>query len=371
MPKNNVALIHDVFIEQGGAERVLLAMLELFPGADVYTPLITPEARQLLLRRGAAKVITSVLNDIPFIHSASLLLKPFLFWYWESLDLGAYNLVLSSSHSFSSKAVITPPKTLHVSYVHTPPRYLYAEYNETRILKHPMMRVLLAPLLSWLRFKDYMAALRPDVLVANSKEVQRRIAKYYRRQSAIIYPPIQLPAIQKPLKLSKKSYYICFSRLAKQKGIDLAIHACNALRRRLVIVGEGSEKEYLQSIAGDTITFVGRVPDEKLAALFVGAKAMIYPSLEEDFGMAPVEAMAHGVPVIAHRSGGVRESVKEGKTGLFFDEWNATDVVRAIRTFEKKQFSASACRSQAARFSDTLFKRKLRQLIVVQSGKTK
>jgi glycosyltransferase involved in cell wall biosynthesis len=371
MPKNKVAIVHDVFIEQGGAERVLIAMLGLFPGADVYVPLATPAARTLLLRHGAGKVISSFLNDIPFIHSASLFLKPFLFWYWESLDLGGYDLVISSSHSFSSKAVITGAHTLHASYIHTPPRYLYAEYNETRILKHPLMRVLLAPLLSWLRMKDFIAAQRPDVLIANSKEVQRRIAKYYRREAVIIYPPIQIPVLKKLRPLRKKSYYICFSRLAKQKGIDLAIHACNALRRRLVIIGEGSEKEYLQSIAGDTIIFAGRVGDEKLASLFAGAKAMIYPSLEEDFGMAPVEAMAHGVPVIAHRSGGVRESVQEGKTGLFFDEWNAIDIVRAIRAFEKKQFSAAACRRQAARFSDTLFKRKLRQYIAAQSVRKK
>lgn len=361
--KRRVAIVHDVFIEQGGAERVLLTLLSLFPGADVYVPLMTPEAREILKKAGAGKITSSVFNSIPFIHSASILLKPFLFWYWESLDLRVYDLVISSSHSFSSKAVITGPHTRHLSYIHTSPRYLYAEFNETQILKQPLFRTLLAPLLSWLRAKDFRAAQRPDALIANSKEVRGRIRKYYRRESKVIYPPVKIPR-NLPRKLPvKQQYYLCFSRLAKQKGIDLAVQACTLLRRPLKVVGEGAEREYLESLAGDTVEFLGRVPDRELADIFAGAKAIIYPSLQEDFGLAPVEAMAHGVPVIAHHSGGVVESVVEGKTGLFFDDWTVERVEEAIKKFETMRFSPLACRKQAQQFSTAVFKKAFLKLV--------
>jgi glycosyltransferase involved in cell wall biosynthesis len=335
-----VALVHDVFIEHGGAEKVLLAILKLFPGAQVYIPLMTDEARRIVQKAGAGKVITSIFNHVPFIHSASILLKPFLFWYWESLDLGQYDLVISSSHSFSSKAVKASPRAVHISYIHTSPRYLYSEFNETQIIQKPFFKVILRPLLAWLRRKDYLAAQNPDVLIANSLEVQLRIRRYYRRDSQVIYPPVEIPAVSE--KMTKKRYYVCFSRLAKQKGIDLAVQACTALNRPLKVIGEGSQAQYLRSLAGKTIQFLGRVPDKKLPVILAGAKGMIYPALQEDFGMAPVEAMAHGVPVIAHRSGGVVESVVDGKTGIFFDDWTASGVIEGIKKFEQKNFSAAA-----------------------------
>lgn len=368
-PKNRVrrelrvALVHDVFIEHGGAERVVLELLALYPGADVFVPLVTPAAKELLIAWGARRVFSSAFNAVPFIHSASILLKPFLFWYWESLDLGEYDLVISSSHSFSAKAVITGPETLHLSYIHTPPRYLYAEFNETRVLKHPVMRVVLAPLLAWLRHQDFLAAQRPDILVANSQEVQRRISKYYRRDSVVVYPPVKIPRSLKQKSSRQKPYYICFSRLAKQKGILLAVQACTRLNRPLKIIGEGSELATLQQTAGPTVEFLGRVPDEQLPAIFAGAQALIYPALEEDFGMAPVEVMGHGVPVVAHRSGGVQESVVAGKTGIFFDEWSVDGVVTAIQAFEQQQFSAAQCRRQAQHFSTSVFRRKLARLV--------
>lgn len=369
-----VALIHDVFIEQGGAERVLLELLTLYPDADVFVPLVTPSAESLLKKAGARRVVSSWLNAIPFIHSASILLKPFLFWYWQTLNLKSYTLVISSSHSFSSKAVITGAQTLHISYIHTPPRYLYAEFNETRILRSPVFRFLLSPLLSWLRNQDYLAAQRPDILVANSREVQRRITKYYGRKSLVIYPPVIIPPVFTKYKYAKKKnqgtyqrdesgqYYICFSRLARQKGIDLAVLACTKLNLPLKVIGEGSELTRLQSLAGPTVEFLGRVEDSELRRIFSGAIAMIYPALEEDFGMAPVEVMAHGIPVIAHRSGGVQESVLEGKTGVFFDEWSAEGVMRAIQVFEKTHFLPADCRKQARRFSAVLFRKKIQQL---------
>lgn len=356
-----VAIVHDVFIEFGGAERVLLALLDIYSKADVYIPLLSGMGHKELQQQTKGKIFTSLLNHIPFIHSASILLKPLLCLYWEQLDLKAYDLVISSSHSFSSKSVITHPKTLHVSYIHTTPRYLYAEYNETQIIKKPLFRFLLSPLLSWLRVRDFIGGQRPDVLIANSKTVQARIRKYYRRESTVIYPPVEIP---KRLPKRNPRYYLCVSRLSKQKGIDLAIHACNKLKAPLVVVGEGSQETYLRSIAGPTVEFRGRVPNEDMADVYAGAKALIFPAIDEDFGMVPVEAMAHGVPVIGHNSGGTAETVINGKTGLLFNDWSTHSLTRAIEQLgHRDPFDSRLCRRQAVIFSISRFTESIQNII--------
>lgn len=364
MKKNQkkIAIVHDVFIEQGGAERVLFSLLDLYPQADVFIPLLSSTGVNLLKKRGVKNIFSSFFNRVPFVHSASLFLKPFLYWYWESLDFNGYDVVISSSHSFSSKAVITSPETLHISYIHTSPRYLYTEFNETRILKKPIIKFLLTPLLSWLRQKDFIAAQRPDLLVANSLEVQKRIQKYYRRSSTVVYPPIRQPKKKPNLSLPKE-YYLCFSRLAKQKNINLAILACNELKKKLVVVGDGAEKSYLKSIAGENVSFLGRVSDESLEKVFSKAKAMIYPSVQEDFGMAPVEALAHGVPIIGSYSGGVKEFLQEGKNGFFFQEITVEGIKSALKRFEKSQIKPSYCAKTSQLFSEEVFQKKVRELI--------
>lgn len=347
-----VAIIHDVFVESGGAERVLAQFIKLYPTADLYIPLLTDQNRQWLQTQTRGQIYTAWFNNLPLVHSASILLKPMLFWYWQSLQLQAYQLVISSSHSFSSKGVLTSPDTLHVSYVHTPPRYLYTEFSETRILHRPFWRGVLQPLLGWLRQQDWLAGQRPDVLVANSHTVQQRIQKYYRRASQIIYPPVQVSA--QPSRKNKKLYYLCHSRLAKQKGIDLAILACNQLKAKLIVIGTGGEAERLRQLAGPTVSFVGRVSDEQLGQFYARAKALLYCSLEEDFGMVTVEAMGYGVPVIGHWSGGTRE-ILSPKTGVGFADYTVAGLVTAIRKFEAKKWSALACQRRAQKFSAAQF----------------
>lgn len=355
-----VAIIHDVFIENGGAERVLLSIISMFPEADIFVPLLSDDNKKLIEKETSGKVFSSFFNHIPLIHSASILLKPFLYLYWELLDLSGYDLVITSSHSFSSKGVITSADALHISYIHTPPRYLYAEFNETQILKNKFFRVLLTPLLSWLRQKDFVAAQRPDVLVANSKEIQRRIKKYYRRDSRLVYPPVQ-KFVAKNTK-SKKEYYVCFSRLAKQKGMDLIIKTFNKTKKKLVVIGRGSQREYLESIAGSNIRFLGYVEDKNLAKVFLKAKALVYGSIEEDFGIVPVESLGMGVPVIAFYSGGVKEIVTN-RTGVFFKERTEQSLLEALRKFEKKKFLKKDCKNRAALFSEKKFKAKLLKVI--------
>lgn len=355
-----VALVHDVIDEFGGAEKVLLRLLKLFPDADVYTSIYNRQSR---LRKLISKPIkhSGILSHVPFISKASTFLKPLIYLYWELLDLSSYDLVISSSHSFSSKSIITGPSTRHVSYIHTPPRFLYTEYNETRILHHPLLRTLVSPLLSFMRIHDYIAAQRPDVLVANSIVVQSRIRKYYRRESVVIHPPVHMP-----LKVKKKprgEFFVCLSRLSRQKGIDLAVQACTALGLPLVVVGEGSQRRYLESNAGPTIRFTGYLDDRDVGTLYHKALALIYPARDEDFGMVAVEAQSHGVPVIGFRSGGIPEIVNENTTGVLFDEFAVDSLKRAIRLFQKSTFDPRACRRQAEKFSEEVFDRKMTKLI--------
>lgn len=363
MPKKykKIAIVHDVFIENGGAERVLLALVSMFPGADVFVPLLSTNNRALLESKTTGKVFSSFFNYIPFIHSASILLKPFLYLYWENLDLSGYDLVITSSHSFSSKGVITSPSCLHLSYIHTPPRYLYAEFNETRVLKNKFFRILLLPLMSWLRQKDFIAAQRPDIVVANSLEVKQRIKKYYRRDAKVIYPPTS-SFLPPKLQIRNQEYYVCFSRLAKQKGIDLIIKAFNRLGKKLVIVGKGAEEKYLKSIANTNIKFLGYVEDKDLTRIFSKAQGLVYASIEEDFGIVPVEALSMGVPVLAFYSGGVKEVLNK-KVGMFFYERTELALVQAITEFEQKNFSPKACLSRAAFFSEKKFKNSIIKLI--------
>lgn len=354
------AIIHDVFIEFGGAERVLLNFLKIYPDADIYIPLLRNKWIMLLQQYTHGKIVSSFFNHIPFIHSASILLKPFLYLYWEQLDLSKYDLVISSSHSFSSKSVITSPDALHISYIHTPPKYLYTEYNEARALNHPFLKVILSPLMSWLRIRDFTGAQRPDILIANSKTVQARIKKYYRRDSIIIYPPVNIPhAVQ----YGKKRYYLCVSRLARQKGTELAIRACNELGLPLWVVGTGTQEKYLKSIAGPTIKFKGWIKDEEMGNIYAHGKALLYSSMDEDFGMVPVEAMAHGVSVIAYRSGAIPEIVVHNRTGILFDEYSVDAVKKAITRFEKSNISASTCIKRAQFFSEAKFFQRFHALL--------
>lgn len=356
-----IAIIHDVFIENGGAERVLLTLVTMFPKADIFVPLLSANNREVLQGKTTGKVFSSFFNHIPFIHSASILLKPFLYLYWENLDLSGYDLVISSSHSFSSKGVITSSASLHLSYIHTPPRYLYAEFNETRVLQNKFFKILLLPLMSWLRQKDFIAAQRPDILVANSLEVKQRIKKYYRREAKVVYPAISsFSPVNQPA--TKKEYYVCFSRLAKQKGIDLIIKAFNRLGKKLVIVGKGAEEKYLKSIANTNIKFLGYVEDKDLTRIFSKAQGLVYASIEEDFGIVPVEALSMGVPVLAFYSGGVKEVLNK-KVGMFFYERTELALVQAITEFEQKNFSPKACLSRAAFFSEKKFKNSIIKLI--------
>lgn len=353
------AIVHDALLEDGGSERVLLALSKILPKADIYTSLVKTEN---LTYKKLKKRIKRLWSSNPLLTYRASYLKPFINLYWESLNLSNYDLVISSSHSFSSKSIVTGPGTIHICYCHTPPKFLYPELAETDTNKQtslPIKKVVF----SLMRNYDFVAAQRPNFFIANSKTVQRRINKYYRRDSRLIYPPVSVPKTP-PSREGIKDYYICISRLMKTKGADLAIDAFNTLGKKLIILGEGNELKRLRKKAGSTVKLRGYVNEKAKNQFLKQTKALIFPSIDEDFGIVPVEAMARGVPVIAFYSGGPRETIVEGKTGVFFREHTPEALVDTVRSFETMNFDPHTCYQQAKKFSNKKFEREINRFIL-------
>lgn len=361
-----VAIIHDSLIEAGGAERVIKTFLKIFPQADLYTSLVKRGDPQL---EGLQERVKKAWKGIPFIDNYKTISKLLVHLYWESLDLSEYQIVISSSDVFSSKSVLTLPSTLHVCYCYTPPKFLYPEYppvDETRI----SLRFRTKVLLSIIRVFDYIAAQRPDIFIANSETVKARINKYYRRDATVIYPPVDVPAY-KPTKDYLGDYYVYIGKLQGSKGVKLAIKACNRLKRKLIVIGEGRQKRELEGVAGGTISLLGFLSDKTKIDYLKKAKGFIFPSRDEDFGIAPVEAMSYGVPVIAYFSGGPKETIIDGETGIFFKGYTIDGLVNAIKRFEKMHFDPIKCYKQAKKFSEERFKKKILEFIAREYDKHK
>lgn len=354
-----VALVHDTLLEFGGAERTLVSLLKLFPEADLYTSLASPGLRQKFSQLTTGSFKTSCLSRLPAKKKYASWLKPLIFCYWRSLNLSEYDLVISSSHSFNSKAVKTG-KTPHLSIIYTPPRYLYDQFNENGLISRSPLSFLFQPFLWLMRKADYKISQEIEQLVAISSQVKNRINQYYQRSAVIIHPPLRaVPQLPK----QAGEYYVCLSRLVKQKGLDLAIKTCNQLEEQLVVIGQGPQERYLKKIAGPTVKFFGYLEDEQVAIIFQKAKALIYPSIEEDFGLVPLEAMAHGVPVVAYKSGATPEYIQPEKTGIFFNNHSIESLAEAIEKFEKQTWSDQECRQFSQKFSEKNFHRQLTKLI--------
>ncbi|HLV79112.1 MAG TPA: glycosyltransferase, partial [Chthonomonadaceae bacterium] len=279
---------------------------------------------------------------------------------FESLDLSGYDLVLSSSSCFA-KGVITGPQTLHVCYTHAPMRFAWSAPAYLQKEKAGgMARGLLAPALHYLRAWDALASARVDRYIANSRAVARRIAKYYRRESEVVYPPVATSRFQIADEVG--DYYMIVSRFAPYKRLDLAVEAFTALGRPLKIVGEGRQKQALQARAGKNVEFLGRVDDVALPGLLARAKAYIMPG-EEDFGIAPVEANACGRPVIAYAAGGALDTQVDGVTGALFAEPTVAGLCEAVERADRIAFDPQAIRAHALRFDTSAFEASIRSLL--------
>ncbi|MBT4384318.1 glycosyltransferase [Candidatus Peregrinibacteria bacterium] len=349
-----IALVCDWLTVHAGAERVLYEMHMLFPNAPIYTSIYNKNACSEFKN---AKVKDSALRYVPGAKKMHKLFLPFMPGIFERLDLSEYDLVISSNHS-ASKGIITKPETLHVSYCHSPMRYVWdRSHSYLKGQKNfALLRPLYKPMLHKLRLWDRIAADRVDHCIANSEHVSARIKKYYGRESEVILPPVDLTKFSKASK--KEDYYLAVGRLIPYKRFDLVVQACESLGRPLKIIGSGSELSRLKKMAGPYTEFLENVTDEELSEFYQGAKALIFPQLE-DFGIVPLEAMASGTPVIAYGAGGALETVVEGKSGLFFKEQTVKSLSKAIKEFEKKKWPIKKVADTVSTFSNARFRSEL------------
>ena len=347
---SKIALVHDYFIQMGGAERVAAAMHDSFPTAPIYTTVALPHRLPKELR--GADIRTSAMQLLPGMEQhfrQYFMLYPFAV---EHFDLSEFDLIFSSSSGYA-KGVRRRSNAIHVCYCHTPMRWAWR--YEDYVARENFGRVTrsLLPLSLWgLRKWDLRAARQPNYYIANSRLVARRIKEIYGRESFVIPPPIDVDRFQMSSQVD--DYYLVLSRLVPYKRIDLAIEACNRLGRRLVIIGDGPDRERLEKLAGPKTEFLGRQPDSQVNYYASRCRALLFTG-EEDFGMVPLEVNAAGRPVIAFRGGGAVETVVDGVTGVFFNKPTSTSLEDAIEEFESRTWHQQTLRRHAEKFDRSVF----------------
>jgi glycosyltransferase involved in cell wall biosynthesis len=351
------AIVHDWLTIPGGSEKVLFELLELLPDAELFTAVYDRGRWPALHDRD---VNVSFIDRLPGAHRHYPKLLPLMNMAFESFDLSGFDLVVSSSHS-CAKNVLTGSETLHLCYCHTPMRHAWEPRHLNGELG-PGSSMAARMLLGRLRRNDLLGASRPDVFVANSNHVAARISKHYRRDALVIPPPVNVERhLHRPR--NEQDYYLVLGRVVPYKKVDLAVGACATLGRPVKIVGEGRGLEAARAAAGPDAEFLGYLPDEDVADLLSGARALLFPG-EEDFGIVPVEAQAAGVPVIAYREGGIQDTVLEGETGVFHAEQTVTSVASAILQFESMQFDEYRIRANARRFGSARFRAEMTDVLL-------
>ena len=360
-----VALVHDCIVHIGGAERVLQCLHATFPDAPIYTLVFEKAVTQKLLP--GTKVFPSFVQKLPGAKRYFRGYAPLYPMAVEHFDLTDFDVVLSSSFSFV-KGVIVPPRTLHICYCHSPLRYLWSEYHFHRntTFRQAWKRVLVDPFLTGLRLWDRLAADRVDLFIANSKGVAERIAKYYRRRSVIVHPPV--PVSEIPCIGPVGSYYLLVSRLMAYKRIDLAVEAFNQLGLPLRIVGTGPMLSQLRRMSKPNIELLGGISDEALADCYSGCRALVFPGYE-DFGIVMVEAQAYGKPVIAYGAGGAAEIVVDGRTGVLFQEQTSKSLVDAVKRMDRLSLVPEEIRNNALRFDTSNFQRSMKRIVETEFAK--
>lgn len=356
-----VALVHDHLAQDGGAEKVLKALAEMFPDAPIYT-LLYEEKNALKYYKGR-RIETSVIQKLPGGIKHYQWYMPFMPMAVEFFDLSGYDLVISDASAFA-KGVITAPDTLHICYCHTPTRYLWSDTHQyIKELKYnKYLKKIISFVLNYIRMWDKLAADRVDLFIANSATVQKRIQKYYRRDSVVIYPPVEVDKFK--VLPQVEDYFLTGCRLAPYKRVDLAIESCKLAGKKLKVFGDGADLNRLKKIAGNdnNIEFLGRVNDETKAELYGKCLAYIHPQ-EEDFGITAVEAMASGRPVIAFRKGGATETVVEGITGEFFNEQTQATLSEKLIGFDAEKYNPEVIRRHAEKYSMEKFKTEIIKFI--------
>lgn len=380
-----VALVHDYLIDYGGAERVLLALHELFPQAPIFTLIVDKgKMGRFWEKFEGADIRTSWFNSWPF---SSRLISPLRFLIpilWSSFDLKNFDLIISSSSWAITKgfgggdpSTSSGHRPVEICYVHTPPRYLYG-YETSRIWQGKWYGRLVdfyALLVNhFMRQYDFARAQKVDYFITNSKNVAERIKKFYKRDAVVIYPPIDLPNSKSQASNPKQiqntkyeivnsRYFLAGGRLVSSKNFDLIVKACKKMNVRLKVFGSGPEEDNLKSLGDQNTEFVGKVGDKELAPLYQNARAFVVAQRDEDFGMTVLEANAYGCPVVAFRGGGYLETVVERKTGLFFNELVIDSLVSTLKQFDSIKWNSSVIKKHAQKFSKERFKREIQAFV--------
>ncbi|HEV2402976.1 MAG TPA: glycosyltransferase [Candidatus Saccharimonadales bacterium] len=358
-----VAIVHDWLIG-GGAERVVSELHKLFPDAPIYTSYCSEQWRAQL----DGKVITGFLQHWPFSRLRRFL--PLLrIWWFSHLKFGGYDLVISSSGNGEAFSIRVPKGTRHVCYCHTPTHYYWRHYDH--YLNRPGfgifdpfarlgLRLLIGPLRKW----DYRAAQRPDYFIANSTHIQADIKKYYRRNSIVIHPPVDVTRFRQTQNQTRETRtgFVTVGRQVTHKHVDIIVKACSKLHLPLTVVGQGPDHDRLVHMAGSTVTFVLDASDEEVVNYLRSAEAFLFASFD-DFGITPVEALAAGTPVIAYKAGGALDYVLPGETGEFFAPQTAEALIAALGTFNPRAYSTAALVRYAQNFSSQDFSRKIMRFL--------
>jgi len=361
-----IALVHDYLNQYGGAERVLEALVEIFPKAPIFTLVHSP--KKLLNGNSslATKDIkTSFLQKFPLAKSHHRLFPLLMPLAIEKFDFSDFDIVFSDSASFA-KGIITKPNTLHICYCYTPLRYAWDDSHKyiKEFTMLPLAKFFIPFFMNYIRLWDREAAMRVDRFICTSKFVSKRIEKYYKKKANVIYPPVNIGKFSIPNEPSE-NYFLMVGRLLAYKRFDIAIEAFNKLKIPLKIIGEGPERKKLEKRSNENIQFLGEVSDKDLEKHYQKAQALIFPQ-EEDFGIVVLEAMACGKPVIAYRGGGALESIKEKETGIFFDKQTPEDLIRAVKDFSLKKFNSEKIRDHVLKFDKEIFKKKIKEFVEKQ-----
>jgi glycosyltransferase involved in cell wall biosynthesis len=369
LKKLKIALVYDRVNKFGGAERVLLTLHEMFPDAPLYTSIY--DSQKAPWAKIFPKIYTSFLQKIPILKNHHELMGWLMPVAFESFNFKNYDLVISVT-SEAAKGIITGTNTLHICYMLTPTRYLWSGRdfylsNPPKIFNiFPFYKIVSWPFLTYARWWDKVASQRPDKIVAISTEVQKRIKRYYGRESEVVFPPVNTEV---PIVIHPRGgiYYFIHGRFEPYKRLDLAIDSFKELGLPLIVSGSGSEFDKFKNKKYKNIKFVEKPSDDELAKIYQNAKAFLMPQ-NEDFGITSVEAQSFGVPVIAYRKGGALDTVIDGKTGIFFNKQNKASLMSAIAKFDTISFNSGYLITNAKNFSKENFKRRLQRSLVRAVG---
>ena len=354
-----IAIIHYWLLGMRGGERVLEALCEMYPQADIFTHVYAPEMVSDRIRQH--RIIPTFVNSLPRatrMYKAYLPLMPLAL---EQLDLRGYDLIISSE-SGPAKGVIAPPEALHVCYCHTPMRYIWNMYHDYRQSAGWVARHMMPPLAHYLRMWDVTSAARVDSFVANSAAVAARIRRFYAADATVIHPPVDTSAFCPAAPSEIGDYFLMVGELVSYKKPDLAVRAFNELKLPLVVIGGGEMLDEIRRLAGPTVKIMGSQPSDVLKQHYARCRALIFPG-EEDFGMVPVEAMASGRPVIAYGRGGALETVTTGLSGIFFEKQTVEDIASAIGRLSELEIDPQRIAAHATRFGRDQFLQKMNEHI--------